>query len=190
MPKRVIIIHGTEGSPTEGWFPWLRSKVKSLGAEAVSPALPTPEGQSLESWKREFNRQIGDLGLNDILVGHSIGASFALRLVGGVSQPITGLFTAAGVTQRIGHQKYDPLLASFVDEPFEWATIKQHARTFHAYHGEKDNLVPLAQGREIADGLGVKLQVIKDEGHFSGDDGFTEFPQLWTDLAPTLDPDA
>ena len=33
--KRVYIIHGWEGYPEEGWFPWLKKELEDRGFDAL-----------------------------------------------------------------------------------------------------------------------------------------------------------
>lgn len=189
IKTQIVILHGTEGSPEKGWFPSLARGFNHV--EVHVPRLPTPEGQSLENWRAAYQEQVGELTPGTILVGHSIGATFALRLVESSQTPITGIFLAAGVTKPIGHKEYDPLLASFINHPFDWERIRKQSSSQagggFVYHGSEDKFVPLSQGKEIAKGLGVELTIVKGAGHFSGDEGFTTFPQLYDDLANFVD---
>src|SRR5713226_1018540 len=79
--KHVVIIHGSYGRPTENWFPWLAEQVQSYGHVVTIPALPTPAGQNIDAWKQAFREQVGALTPNMLLVGHSMGDRFTLRLL-------------------------------------------------------------------------------------------------------------
>ncbi len=41
--KRVFIVHGWDGYPTEGWFPWLKAELEKRGFTVAVPAMPHPE---------------------------------------------------------------------------------------------------------------------------------------------------
>lgn len=40
VKKRVFIVHGWDGYPEEGWFPWLERELEARGFEVHVPALP------------------------------------------------------------------------------------------------------------------------------------------------------
>src|SRR5262245_24436033 len=94
---RVIVLHGTHGGPDTNWFPWLHIALNAEGIEVLRPRFPTPQGQSLEAWLNTYDLAVKSLPLAPtILVGHSLGAAFALRLVERATEPVDGLFLAAG----------------------------------------------------------------------------------------------
>jgi len=93
---RVVIVHGRYGSASRNWFPRLAERVRELGHEAIVPQFPTPTGQNLSRWLRVFDEQAGSLSCNTILVGHSLGVAFILRLLERTGEPIAGAFLVAG----------------------------------------------------------------------------------------------
>jgi predicted alpha/beta hydrolase family esterase len=183
-PDRVVVLHGTKGSPDGNWFPWLKTQVESLGVACAVPTLPTPEGHTLEAWQVAFAEQVGDLGATTVLVGHSLGATFALRLL--EHAPAAAVFLASTVTTLIGNEEYDALNGGFVASPFDWPAIEAHVPRRYVYHGGDDPYVPLASGEEVARKLSADLQVIDHGGHLNSESGYLEFPRLWSDLRTLL----
>lgn len=179
---RVVIIHGTQGSPEGNWFPWLAERATERGADAVVPAFPTPDGQSLSAWERVAEDSIGDLDSSTVLVGHSLGATFALRLLERANEPIASTFLVSGVLGRLGIEEFDRLNASFVEDAFDWGSIRSACHSFHVYSGDDDPYVPLAMGKEIASGVGVELDVVHGGGHINTEAGYTHFDRLLSDL--------
>jgi uncharacterized protein len=184
--RRVIIVHGTFGTPAKNWFPWLADAVRGCGAAVVAPSFPTPEGQSLDAWLDVSNAEIGSLGTADVLVGHSLGSGFALRLLERADARISGLFLVSGFVGELQHDELDVLNSSFVQPPFDWPVIRRHAELIKLYNGDDDPFVPLAKGEELATALAATLTVVPSGGHINGAAGFTEFPQLFADLEPLL----
>ena len=90
------------GSPSGNWFPWLAGELRSLGHEVVVPEYPTPNNQSLESWLEVFDQDFGLENLNEdsILIGHSLGATFILKLLERAKQPIAACYLVAGFTRK------------------------------------------------------------------------------------------
>ena len=180
--QRMIIIHGTQGSPEENWFPWLASELRNRGIEAFVPRLPTPEGQSLENWTRVFEDELGPLTEDTTLIGHSLGAGFALRLVERGNQPVRALFLVSGFIGELGLPDFDTLNSSFVNGPFDWEAIRSRAGRIRVYNGDDDPYVPLSKGEELARELHTDLTVVPNGGHINTASGYTQFDQLLTDI--------
>ena len=177
---RVVVLHGAHGGPDTNWFPWLHSELKAQGLEVIRPHLPTPRGQSLTAWLHAYDRAVDLLPpVPTVLVGHSLGAAFSLRLVERATEPFTGLFLAAGFVGALGLPDYDPINASFFAAPFDWAGIRaRKGRACRCWAGDNDPYVPLARSRDMADQLGAELKIITGGGHLNSETGFTAFPQL------------
>lgn len=184
---RVVIIHGTNGTPQGNWLPWVADQVESTGNQAIVPRFPTPEGQNLNNWKATFAKEVGGLAPDVILVGHSIGVGLVLRLLEESDQPVTGSFLVSGFITTLGDDFFDPLVESFFQTPFNWKRIKQNAGQVFVYHGTDDPYVPVTQAKQIASELGVEPNLIPNGSHLNEGAGFTKLPQLWHDLKPLLE---
>ncbi|MFH2074024.1 MAG: alpha/beta hydrolase, partial [Pseudomonadota bacterium] len=161
---------------------WLAEEVRTLGHIAEVPIFPTPEGQSLDSWKTAFSKQVGNLTSNMVLVGHSLGPGFILSLLEEAKVPIIGTFLVSGFLGKLGLEDFDPINESFVCRDFRWERIRLNAGDIHIYNSDNDPYVPLTKGEELAKRLGVQLTVIKKGGHINASAGFLSFPQLLEDL--------
>jgi uncharacterized protein len=184
--KRVIIIHGAYGYPDENWFPWLADQVERAGHLAYRPALPTPQGQELGNWRRQFAEQVGKLSPMTVLVGHSLGPGFILDLLERAPVPVQGTFLVGGFLGKLGLPDFDSVNESFVCRDFDWPRIRQNAGITRIYNSDNDPYVPLERGRELAALLGVELQVIRGGGHINAAAGFTKFDRLWVDMQSVL----
>jgi uncharacterized protein len=179
---KAAIIHGTKGSPAGNWFPWLAAELESRGIETLVPSLPTPDGQNLNSWLQAFDAQVGTLPSESLLIGHSVGAVFALRLLERVKNPVGTAVIVAGFTGKLGLPEYDALNSSFVFGAFNWPVIRRNSKRIICLAGDNDPYVPTEQGKEIAEGLGAKLIVIPGGGHLNAEFGYTNFPRLLDEL--------
>lgn len=177
---RVITLHGARGGPDRNWFPWLQAALSVGGIEVLRPRLPTPRGQSLDSWLDAYDLAVGSLpSAPTILVGHSLGAAFALRLVERAADPFDGLFLAASFIGPLGLPDYDTINHSFFAEPFDWAGIRERKGVAcRCWAGDDDPYVPLARSQEVADHLGSALEIVPGAGHLNSETGFVTFPQL------------
>lgn len=177
---RVIILHGAHGGPDTNWFPWLHADLERHGVEVMRPRFPTPHGQSLKAWFDAYDDATVALpALPTVLVGHSLGAAFALRLVERSTAPMGGLFLAAGFVGALGLPDYDTINASFFIQPFDWTGVRTRmGAACHVWAGDNDPYVPLARSQTVADALAVPLEVVPSGGHLNSETGFTTFPQL------------
>jgi len=180
VPFRVIILHGAHGGPDTNWFPWLHSALEAEGIEVVCPRLPTPKGQSLSAWLDTYDLTVGSLPfVPTVLVGHSLGAAFALRLLERADKPVAGLFLAAGFVGALGLPDYDTINESFFAAPFDWAAIRERRGcASHCWAGDDDPYVPLSRSQQIATCLEAPLDVVPGGGHLNAETGFTTFPQI------------
>jgi predicted alpha/beta hydrolase family esterase len=180
LALRVIVLHGAHGGPDTNWFPWLHAALNAEGIEVVRPQFPTPEGQSLEAWLRAYDLAVESLSLAPtILVGHSLGAALALRLVERAVEPVDGLFLAAPFIGALGLPDYDTINASFFAGSFDWAGIRERkGGTCRCWASDNDPYVPLSRSQEVADCLNTPLEIVPGAGHLNSETGFNAFPQL------------
>jgi len=177
---RVIVIHGAHGGPETNWFPWLCTSLEREGIEVVRPRFPTPEGQSLSAWFEAHDLAVRSLSTAPtILVGHSLGAAFALRLIERAVEPVAGVLLAAGFVGALDLPDYDPINRSFFAAPFDWPSIRERkGRVFRCWAGDNDPYVPLSRSREVATSLDAPLEIVPGGGHLNSETGFNTFPQI------------
>ena len=182
-----VIVHGACGFPEENWFPWLKGRLTKLGAKVIVPAFPTPAGQTLDSWMRVFASQCPLLREKTVLIGHSTGGMFSLRVVEKASVQVAACYLVASLgTERLGIDRFDVINESFVVQPLDWERIRSNCRFFGIYHADNDPYIPLDSAHSLASKLRSEVQVIPGGGHFNTNAGFTEFPQLLTDIMKDL----
>jgi len=186
---RVFIFHGTGGHPGENWFPWLQDKLKEKGVETIIPQFPTPEGQSLEAWLEVLKEYETQIDANTILIGHSLGCIFLLRLLERRNEPIkAAIFVAAPIGVK-PIKNWDGDSAFSGGFQFDWDRIRANAGRFIAYHSDDDPYVGLGNGQELARQLGVELTFIPNSGHFNASAGYTKFDKLFENVEAILNQD-
>jgi len=183
---KVVIVHGSYGSPKGNWFPWLKREIERQGKDAIVPKFPTPDNQNLESWKNVFRSESGALTSETIIVGHSVGAAFVLNLLEESPTPIRAAFLVAGFLGELGLPDYDHVNRTFVCKKLNWNEIKKNAKSIFIFHGDDDPYVPLSKGQAIAESLSAPLEVVAGGGHLNAESGYTTFPLLLNKLQPFL----
>ena len=171
----VFIVHGVEGYPGENWFPWLKKELESLGCNVFVPQFPTPENQILNNWLAVLNEYKDYLNDESIVVGHSLGVPFLLNVI--EANPVKAAFLVAGFTGKAGNE-FDESMKTFAQREFNWENIRKNCKHFEVFHSDNDPYLSLEKGKEIAEKLGVELNLIKGAGHFNREAGYTEFPLL------------
>jgi predicted alpha/beta hydrolase family esterase len=126
-----------------------------------------------------------DIDENTIIVGHSLGGVFTLRVLEKLEQPIKAAFLVGapiGVRPILNYDRDD----SFSGFEFDWHAIKRNAHHFEVFQSDNDPYVSLGNGQELADHLGVELSFIPNAGHFNEAAGYLKFEQLLDKLKPLL----
>lgn len=179
---KVFIFHGTAGYPEENWFPWLKEQLEAAGCEVFVPQFPTPENQTLENWFGVLEKYKKQITPETILVGHSLGGAFLLRVL--EKYPAKAAFLVAtpiGVLPIKNYESDRPFI-----ESFDWEKIKSNCNSFFVYHSDNDPYVSLENGKELARKLETKLTFIPSAGHFNKTAGFTKFELLFEEIKNTL----
>ncbi|MDR0448962.1 MAG: alpha/beta hydrolase [Rickettsiales bacterium] len=174
MKRDIVILHGTCGSPDGNWFPWLAARAEADGHRVFIPKLPSPEGQSLENWKKA----LPPIGPDTILVGHSCGATFLLHILESLDAPAAGSILVSGFVDKLGNEFFDNLNETFTNHKFDWEKIRRNAGQVAIFHGDNDPYVPLAAAQKVADGLGAPLTIVPNGGHLNSESGYTQFTEI------------
>lgn len=174
-----VIIHGTMGSPEGNWFPWMKEKLEANGHNVIVPAFPSPEGQDQTTWLATFNKATKDLEPdNTVLIGHSMGATLVLRISELAKAPYKAIYSICPFDCLLNCE-LDPLITSFVEDSYNWTSIKRGAKQLHLFAGDNDPYVPLKIPQRIADNMSLSLNIIKDGGHLNAEFDYTSFPSLY-----------
>lgn len=175
--KHALIFHGTRGRTDGNWFPWLKDELEKQGYVVAIPQFPTPEGQSLKSWLALLENYKDFIRKDSVLIGHSLGGLFLLRVLERLDQPVRAAFFIAAPVGVRPILYYDTDLA-FSGFDFNWKLIRTKAKHFEVFHSNNDPYISLPNGEKLAEKLGVELRLIKNAGHINAESGYTDFPPL------------
>ena len=187
-PTNIFIFHGTEGHPKENWFPWLKSELEAKGFNVIVPQFPSPPAiaAKISEWfevLKDYEQYINE---DTVIVGHSLGGVFTLRVLEKLNHPIKAAFLAGtpiGIRPILNYDRDN----SFSGFEFDWDSIKNHAKDFVVYQSDDDPYVGLDNGKALAKHLGVKLSFIPNAGHFNARAGYTKFEDLRDKLLTILE---
>jgi uncharacterized protein len=180
----VILVHGYRGGPKENWFPWLRAELEKVGCKVFVPQFPTPRNQNLESWMSVFSDYEKYCGRDTILVGHSLGVAFVLKVL--EKCRARAAFLVAGFTGLLGNPLLDHYINSIANTTFNWAAIKQNCSNFQVYCSDNDRSVPLKKCTTLASDLNVEPIILHNAGHINEAAGFVKFEKLFKHIKREL----
>ncbi len=174
----VFIFHGTGGHSEENWFPWLKKELEKEDIKVFVPQFPNADKPKLSEWLdtlKDYQQYINE---DTILIGHSLGGIFLLRVLERLEKPVKAAFFVAssiGIKPLLNYMG-DYNFSSGFD--FNWEKIRKMAKRFIVYHSDNDPYVSLKNGEELAKRLGVELTFIPNAGHFNTKSGYIKFQEL------------
>lgn len=187
MKSTAFIIHGTEGYPEENWFPWLKQELEKVGYQVFVPQFPSPPivPSKIDEWFTVFNEYEKYIDENTIIIGHSLGGVFTLRILEKLEFSIrAALFvgTPVGVKPILNYDR-DSKFSGFL---FDWDQIRKKSKRFVVFQSDTDPYVSLGNGEELAKQLNVKLNFVPNAGHFNKKAGYTEFQLLFDKIVEKM----
>lgn len=180
--KKVYIIHGWDGYPEEGWFPWLKKELESRDFDVFVPQLPKPDEPRINTWVSKLKEIAGEPDENMYFVGHSMGCQTIARYLEGLpnNAKVGGAVFVAGFFKRLTNLEDDDVVRSVADEwlktPIDLKKVKAHLTSSIAIFSDNDPYVPLDNKDDFENILSSKIKIEHSKGHFSGSTGTTELP--------------
>lgn len=182
MVKRAFIIHGRDGYPEEGWFPWLKRELEKAEFQVFVPAMPETEHPRIETWIPYLAKLVGKPDKETYFIGHSIGCQTILRYLQTIKESIGGAIFVAGwvsLTPMATKTKEEQAIVKpWFETPIDFVKVKKTSPNFVAIFSDDDPYVPLKNIETYQEKLGAKIILEKKKGHFSGEDNITEIPIL------------
>ncbi len=182
MKKRVFVVHGWEGYPEEGWFPWLKRELEDKGFEVHIPQLPDAGSPRIQKWVPALARAVGVADENTYFVGHSMGCQAIARYLESLpaSVRVGGVGFVAGFFKHLTGLEDDPDVRAtdkhWLGTPLDLQKVRLHTPRSVAIFSDDDPWVPLDNQDDFRDKLGAEIIVEHKKKHFSGSDGVVEIP--------------
>jgi hypothetical protein len=183
MQKRIFIIHGWDGTPEIGWFPWLKKELEARNCEVFVPQMPDPGEPRIAKWVPALSEAVGTADAETYFVGHSIGCQAIIRYLETLPDEVNvgGAVFVAGFFRHITNLEPEP---EVIDVEREWITtpidtekVKTHLPKSVAIFSDNDPYVTLDNQEDFKNKLNSEILIEHAMGHFSGPrDGITELP--------------
>ena len=177
--QQALILHGTDATPANNWFTWLKGQLEQDGCRVWLPQLPNSDKPNTEIYNK-FLLSNSDFEFNEetIIIGHSSGAVEALSLLQHLpdSAKVKAVFLVSAFRDDLGWGS----LAGLFIEPFDFEKIRTKADKFIFIHSDNDPYVPLKHAQYLAEQVGGKLIVESGQGHFNTElsEEYKAFPKL------------
>lgn len=184
MKKRVFIVHGWDGHPEEGWFPWLKRELESRGFEVYVPQLPDPGNPRIHNWVPTLAKTVGIPDEHTYFVGHSMGCQTIARYLESLPEKtvVGGAVFVAGFFKRLTGLENDPDVQAtdrhWLTAPLDLKKVKSHLPKSIAFFSDDDPWVPLENLDDFRDKLGSEIVVEHAKSHFNENAGITELPEV------------
>lgn len=180
--KKAYIIHGWDGYPEEGWFPWLKKELESRGFEVFVPQLPKPDEPRIDAWVGKFKEIVNEPDENAYFIGHSMGCQTIVRYLELLPDNVKvgGAVFVAGFFRRLTNLEDDDVVrsvaAEWLNASIDLKKVKEHLNDSVAIFSDNDPYVPLDNKIDFESMLNSKIIIEHNKGHFSGSTGTTELP--------------
>lgn len=182
MKKRVFIVHGWDGTPEEGWFPWLKRELEKKGFEVQVPQLPEANAPRIYNWVPALAEAVGTPDEQTYFVGHSMGCPTIARYLETLPNgaKVGGVVFVAGFFKRLTNIENIPSEKEtehhWLDAPISLEKIRSHLPKSVAVFSDNDPWVPLDNQDDFRDKLGSEIVIEHNKLHFSGSGGTTKLP--------------
>ncbi|MBR9676598.1 hypothetical protein GOV04_00460 [Candidatus Woesearchaeota archaeon] len=182
MTNRIFIVHCWDGSPNDGWYPWLKKELETNGFEVQVLQMPEPEEPKIETWVSYLQEAVGVVDENTYFVGHSIGAQTIMRYLEGLVEgsKVGGVVFVGGwfnlLSEAVDDEESQEIAKPWLTKKIDFEKVKNTTDKFIAIFSDDDYFVPLTDKELFEERLGAKTMVEVKKGHFSEDDGVKELP--------------
>ncbi len=186
--KRVFVVHGWDGYPEEGWFPWLKKELEKRNFKVKVLKMPKSESPEIRSWVTFLTKAVKAVDKDTYFVGHSIGCQTILRYLESLPKGVKvgGALFVAGwfnlkkeATEEGGaYEIAEPWLKTKID----FNKVLSHTNKFTAIFSSNDPFVSNTEHEIFKNKLNSKIILEKDKGHFSGSDKVTKLESVLREL--------
>lgn len=180
--KRAYLLHGWGGNPAHGFFPWLKHELEARGYAVFAPELPDAHAPSYEAWVPFVESLIGVPDAETLIVGHSMGGQTALRYLERLpeGERVGKAVLVAPVVEAISDMSAEDeaVARPWLARTFDADAIRRSVGSLVGLFSDDDPYIPLSSEAIVREEFGGMTQVFPARGHFSGDDGCEDLPEI------------
>ncbi|MEK6792630.1 MAG: alpha/beta hydrolase [Nanoarchaeota archaeon] len=178
--KKAIIIHRWDGKPDSDWYQSVSESLKEKEFQVEVPEMPNTAEPEIIAWINKLKEIVPKPNIETYFIGHSIGCQTILRylesLKGAVQVGKIVLVAPFFTLQNIEDRESERIVKPWLETRIDFEKVKIHLSTLTTIFSDNDPFVSLSDKEIFKSLLGAKVIVEHDKGHFTKDDGFTDFP--------------
>ncbi len=164
-----LVLHGYTGRADRNFLPWIAKELESRGFEVQVPELPNTERPTEEE---QVSHVLKNCRIDEktIIVGHSLGAIVAMKVVEKRKKPVGGLVLVASAMDPVSQRPEKRFFHTTFSWDVDFALLKKLApyRVVLSDLREKKRISYL---EKQAEGLGARLlSVAAEEEHFTAEE--------------------
>ena len=190
MIQRVFIIHRWGGHSEEGWFPWIKNKLRNKGFYVEIPNMPESDTPIIKTWLNFLSKKVVTPNESTFFIGHSIGCQTIIRYLQYLKedQKVGGLILVAPWTNLTSYESEEEKIIAkpWIETPISWNNVLSHTKKIISIFSDNDPFVSLNEINVFKKNLKSKIIIEKNKGHFSGADNIKELPVVLEELLKIL----
>ncbi len=182
--KRIFIIHGWSGAPTDCWIPWLKNELEQKGFEVITPTMPNADTPELKAWVEHLREVVVEIDENTYFVGHSIGCQAIMHFVEGQDRRAGGAVFVAPFFRLLHLTTIEEKVIAhpWFETVLDYEKIKRNLPKLTCLFSDDDPDVDMGNKELFEERLKAKTIVEHNKGHFSDDAGVRELPSALNEL--------
>lgn len=184
--KRVFIIHGWGYEPSDNWYPWLKDQLIKVGFEVAVPEMPSADEPEIGAWVKKLSEVVGAPDGDTYFIGHSIGCQTIMRYLQTTGVKVGGAVFVAGWfnLENLEDTEVEKVARPWIETQIDFEKIKSVLPKSCLLISDNDPYGAFETNKSGFEKLGSKIVVLKNAGHITKEDGFTELPQVLEGVLP------
>lgn len=171
MNKKVLLLHGWEGSDNPHWQSWLAGELAKDYGTVSFLKFSNYDFPNFSNWKKELISHLDDFK-PDIIICHSLANTLWFHLCNtNAVQKVKKLYLVAPPSIKCDIAE----LESFF--PLEMPK-NPHSHETLLVTSTDDPYMSIDEAKELQESLGVEMKVLQNAGHINADSGYGEWPWI------------
>ncbi len=187
MTKRVFIIHGWGGSPEEPMHKWLKEHLENKEYEVHVPEMPHPDNPTINAWTSHLKKIVKNPDKDTYFIGHSIGCQTIMRYIEGLPENVKlgkVVFIAGWFKlDNLESEEEETIAKPWMQNNIDFNKIKNKIEKLLVFLSDNEPYGFVEENAKMfKEKLNAKVIIEHEKGHFTADDGVTEFPFVLREL--------